>query len=132
MNEETIVDEELIQEFLENNNFVIVNAYQDPETNYTILEVLHQDHPDNNVKITLVTKTEEDEELSYLEFEGDDTWTEEEAKILLNDVMDLLVEAVKSTFPSEEKGSGSGSSSVSESSSESSTEGGSNSGSSSN
>ena len=83
------------------------------------LIIIHDLHPEDPITVFVVDDPENDT-VSLLEFEGPDVWTEEEAKGVLQQIMNALVEMVESYVKDTDnlpEGSKSGSASISNSNS---------------
>jgi len=88
-----------------NTNFIIDNLVQasfeiremklDPETEFWILTVVHDLHPDIETTVTLVSKDANGNDTMYLNFDGPDDYTDDEARQVLQEVLDVLVEMIE-------------------------------------
>ncbi len=111
-----------VGEILQDQEFTIVNLSVDPDTDDTTFIVVHDLHPEDEVRIKLVSNEEDGKDSMTLEFEGPDVYTDTEAKKVLNDVMAVILKVVENAVAQAEgsssgSGSGSGSSSSSASAS---------------
>jgi hypothetical protein len=75
-------------------DFEILDMVTDPDSGDIELKVKHDIHPDIEVIIKLVTP-KDDDDVMEMEFFGPDDYTDEEAKRVLQDVMDFLVETIE-------------------------------------
>ena len=91
------VNNELIQEVLESRNFVITEMESDPDKGITRLHVYHNTHPEDLVYVDLVAAINEgsEEETVEMQFQGPDVYTEDEARQVLQEVMDTLVTVIE-------------------------------------
>lgn len=87
-NEDFVVDEILLD-----TDFEIMN--QEEIDGEMVLTIVHNMHPDDEFKVKLVTKDAEGEDTMVLQFDGPDSYTEEEAKQVLQEVMDMLVKVIE-------------------------------------
>ena len=90
------VDQERVDSILSEERFSVLAMESDPEEKFTRLVVVHEVHPEDEVFIDILTKDEDDEDILEMQFSGPDTWTEEEAKEVLQDVMDTFVKIIES------------------------------------
>jgi hypothetical protein len=88
------LDTDFVTQELANSNFNIIDMVTDPETDDVVLSVIHDIHPDIEVVIKLIT-SKDDKEVMEMVFEGPDEYTDEEAKQVLQEVMDFLVQAIE-------------------------------------
>jgi hypothetical protein len=88
------LDTDFVTQELVNSNFNIIDMVTDPETEDVVLKVIHDIHPDSEVVIKLVT-SKGDKDVMEMVFEGPDEYTDEEAKQVLQEVMDFLVQAIE-------------------------------------
>ena len=88
------VTDDKVKDILEENNFQITNVEQiSPEM--TKLTVIHNLHPEEEIQIDIVSRVEDGEEVMEMQFTGPDVWTDEEAKQVLQEVMDTLVKVIE-------------------------------------
>jgi hypothetical protein len=88
------LDTDFVTQELANSNFNIIDMVTDPETDDVVLSVIHDIHPDIEVVIKLIT-SKDDKDVMEMVFEGPDEYTDEEAKQVLQEVMDFLVQAIE-------------------------------------
>jgi len=93
-------NEDHVMEILGDSNFEIVGL-ETPEENITRLTIVHELHPDDEVQIDIVSKTEDGEDVMEMNFTGPDIWTDEEAKAVLQQVMDTLVRVIETALEEE-------------------------------
>ena len=106
----TNVLHELVEEILRDKNFTIVDLSVDHETNETFFIVVHDVHPEEEVIIKLVSNDVDGDDAMQLQFEGPAVYTDDEAKVVLNEVMEVLLAIIdKATEEGSESGIGSGS-----------------------
>ncbi len=108
----TNVGHDTVGEILQDENFTIVDVSVDQDTNNTTFIVVHDLHPEDEVRVQLVSNEADGEDSMQLQFEGPDNWTDEEAKQVLQEVMDTIVKIIEEVIKAE-AGSGSGSGSAS-------------------
>ena len=122
----TNINPDFVQLVLESKDFDIlgIEAIDDNHTEFTIV---HEIHPDDQIKVMMISEEADGQDSTRLEFEGPDVYTEEEAKKVLHEVMEALLEIIERIINEDMLGPGSGSGSGSNSGSGSSS--GSNSGS---
>ena len=106
----TNVSNDLVSQILLDKNFDIISITANDEHNTSFL-IVHDLHPEEEIDVRLVSQQEEGDDAMELQFSGPDVYTDEEAKIVLNDVMQALIEIIEIAV--EEMGSGSGSGSTS-------------------
>ncbi len=106
----TSVSSELLGKFLQDEKFTIVEIVTDPETENLTFTIVHDMHPDDELVIELVSNESDGEDSMQLRCEGPDSYTEVEAKQVLQEVMDVIVKVVEEAIKLEQ-GSGSGSAS---------------------
>jgi hypothetical protein len=75
-------------------DFEIIDMVSDPESGDMELRIKHDLHPDIEVTIKLVT-SKNDDDVMEMEFIGPDDYTDDEAKKVLQDVMDFLVSTIE-------------------------------------
>ncbi len=83
----------VIDEIIDNAEFEILG--QKMVKGNVVLTVVADIHPDDEFKVTLITKDDTGEDTMLLQFDGPDEYTEEEAKIVLQQIMDLLVNIIE-------------------------------------
>ncbi len=83
----------VIDEIMSNADFEILS--QEMVEGNVVLTVVADIHPDDEFKVTLITKDDTGEDTMLLQFDGPDEYTEEEAKIVLQQIMDLLVNIIE-------------------------------------
>jgi len=106
----TNVSNDLVSQILLDKNFDILRI--DVETEHiTSFLIVHDLHPEEEIDVRLVSQQEDGNDAMELQFNGPDVYTDEEAKVVLNDVMQALIEIIEIAV--EEMGSGSGSGSTS-------------------
>ena len=89
------VTDDIIEDVLQENNFTILSVEQDPEKPITYMEINHNLHPEENIQILVIGKEENGEETMEMQFNGPDVWTDEEAKGVLQEVMDTLIDIIE-------------------------------------
>jgi len=87
------VTEQLIEQ-----DFNILDMVQDPETDILVLTIVHDLHPDDEFKVSLISKDEDGNDTMQMQFDGPDIYTEEEAKQVLQEVMDVLVTIIENAL----------------------------------
>lgn len=107
--EEHKVSENLVTSMMDDYDFTILSIDPVEDEKITQFIVVHDLHPEEEVTLRLVSKTEEGEEVMNMEFNGPDIYTEDEGKQVLQEVMDFLVAVIDEAVP--DIGSGSGSAS---------------------
>ena len=95
---------------IEAENFTILSINTD-DPNNTSLIVVHDLHPETEATITL-KHDDNEENMDVMEFNGPDEYTEEEAKQVLQEVMNLFIKIIEG-YSQPEEGSESGSASAS-------------------
>ncbi len=117
----TNVNQDLVGDLLQDENFTIVDLEVDTETDETTFIIIHNLHPEDEVRIKLVTNKDAKEEgdgedAMQLQFTGPDQWTDDEAKQVLHEVMDVITKIIEKAIEDhpipetiEDSGSGSGS-----------------------
>jgi len=85
---------DIVSEILLDENFTIVELKTDPETSDTLLTIIHDLHPEDEILVKLVSTKEDGEDSMQLQFEGPDNWTDEEAKTVLNEVMEVMSKVI--------------------------------------
>ena len=83
----------VVKELLD-SNFEILDIINDPESEDLSLKIIHDVHPDIEIMIRLITR-KDDEDVMEMVFDGPDEYTDEEAKMVLQEVMDFLVESIE-------------------------------------
>ena len=83
----------VIDEIMDNAEFEILG--QKMVKGNVVLTVVADIHPDDEFKVTLITKDDTGEDTMLLQFDGPDEYTEKEAKIVLQQIMDLLVNIIE-------------------------------------
>jgi hypothetical protein len=86
---------DFVVEKLAETNFEILEIDNDPDTGNIDLKIKHDIHPDIEVLIKLITKEDSGDDTMEMEFIGPDEYTDEEAKQVLQDIMDFLVGAIE-------------------------------------
>ena len=86
-----------VAQILEGKNFTVLEVFTDPEDDKnTGFIITHDSKPDKEIIIRLTSKLVDGEDVSTMNFEGeDDDFTEEEAKIILNEVMEAFIEVIE-------------------------------------
>jgi flagellar basal body-associated protein FliL len=105
--------EDHVQAILVEENFTILRMIEDDEQDRAGFVISHVSRPDDEINIFLVSN--EQDEAAQITFEGPDEYTEDEAKQILNEVMDAFIKIIEVASIDEESGSGSASASGSES-----------------
>jgi len=88
------VNTDFVTEELMNSNFEIIEMLPDQESGDIDFRIKHDIHPEIEVVIKLITR-KDDEDVMEMMFEGPDEYTDEEAKQVLQDVMDFLVSTIE-------------------------------------
>lgn len=91
------LNDDYVTEKLGEQPFQIINMEQDPESGNMVLTVIHEIHPDIEVSVSLISKTEDGEDTMELQFDGPEDYTDEEAKQVLQEVMNTLVTIIESS-----------------------------------
>lgn len=89
------MDNAYVTEKLQEQNFQILDMTTDPETEFLVLTVVHNIHPDIEFNITLITKDASGDDTMEMQFNGPDDFTDEEAKQILQEIMDVLINIIK-------------------------------------
>ena len=71
---------DIVGELLQDSDFTIVDLEVDQDTNDTVFTIVHDLHPEDECLVKLVSNEADGEDAMILEFEGPDSYTEEEAK----------------------------------------------------
>ncbi len=109
----TNVNHDMVGEILQDEKFTIVNLEVDPDTNETSFIVVHDLHPEDEVEVRLVSKDEDGEDSMQLQFSGPDSYTDEEAKVVLHEVMEVILKIIDKAIAEAGEASESGSGSAS-------------------
>ncbi len=88
---------------LQDYNFTIVELIADPDTTDTTFVIVHDLHPEDEVTIKLISEGEDGEDAMNLQFQGPDEWTEDEAKIVLNEVMEMIITVIEQSVEGKEE-----------------------------
>jgi hypothetical protein len=88
------LDTDFVTQELANSDFEILSMVTDPETEDVVLTIIHDIHPDIEIFIKLIT-SKEDKDIMEMVLEGPDEYTDEEAKQVLQEVMDFLVQSIE-------------------------------------
>ncbi len=91
----TNVPGDMVGEILQNEKFTIVDLSVDPVTSDTVLIIIHDLHPEDEVTVKLVSDKVDGEDSMQLQFEGPDCWTDAEAKRVLNEVMEVIMKIIE-------------------------------------
>jgi hypothetical protein len=105
--------EDHIQNILVEENFTILRMIDDDEQGRAGFVISHASRPDDEINIFKISNDQG--EADQIAFEGPDEYTEEEAKQILNEVMETFIKIIEIASIDEESGSGSASASGSES-----------------
>ncbi len=98
----TDIPADAIGEIMQDYNFSIVDLVADPDTTDTAFIIVHDLHPEDEIKITLVSNEVDGEDSMELKFEGPDEWTEDEAKIVLHEVMAMVTAVIEEAVEGED------------------------------
>jgi len=95
---------------LEQENFTIIDTLPEEDNLIKGFIIIHDLHPEEEITISFVEEDSNGEKLDKMEFTGPDVYTEEEAKQVLQEVMDVFTKiVVDSIDEGSESGSGSAS-----------------------
>ena len=92
---------DFVSQTLEDKSFEILNMEQNPDNDIIILTIVHDIHPDDHFTVSLISKDEEGNDVMTMQFDGPDTYTEEEAKQVLQEVMDTLTYIIEKAITDE-------------------------------
>ncbi len=95
-------DTDFVAAIIENYNFTIVDMIEQPDENKTGFIIIHDIHPEEEVEIFLISKDENGEDVMTMDFNGPDVYTNDEAKAVLQEVMDMFVEVIRAASIEEE------------------------------
>ncbi len=98
----TDIPADAVGEIMQDYNFSIVELIADPDTSDTAFIIIHDLHPEDEIKIALVSNGEDGEDSMELKFEGPDQWTEDEAKIVLHEVMNMVTAVIEKAVEGED------------------------------
>ncbi len=98
----TDIPADKVGEVLQDYNFTIVELISDPDTKNTVFKIVHDLHPEDEVTIKLISEGEDGEDAMNLQFEGPDEWTEDEATMVLNEVMEMIIYVIEQTVEGED------------------------------
>ncbi len=102
----TNIPQDVVGEILQDEKFTIVDVTVDPDTEDTVFIVVHDLHPEDEVQVKLVSNEEDGEDSMVLQFDGPDVYTDEEAKLVLHEVMDVIVKIVENAISEAEAKAG--------------------------
>jgi hypothetical protein len=109
---------DFVAEIMQDQKFTIVDLQVDPDTDETTFVIVHDLHPEDEVQVKLISNEEDGKDSMLLDFSGPDSYTEDEAREVLQEVSNVLVLIIEEAVNKlENSGSGSGSDSGSASSS---------------
>ncbi len=84
-----------VSEILLKQKFSIVELTADPVTNDTIMTIIHDLHPEDEVTVKIISKEQDGEDSMELKFEGPDNYTDAEATLVLHDVQDVMIAIIQ-------------------------------------
>lgn len=89
------LDTDYVAEKLDKEPFEILNMEQEEGSTTIVLTVVHELHPEQEFMVSLLSENEEGEDSMTLQFDGPDDFTDDEAKMILQQIMDTLVNIIE-------------------------------------
>ena len=89
------LNNDYVTQKLQEKQFQILDMEQDPDSSTLVLTVIHEIHPEVEVFISLISMDEDGNDTMEMKFDGPDDYTDMEAKQVLQEVMDTLVEIIE-------------------------------------
>jgi hypothetical protein len=83
---------------LSEQDFNILDMVPEPETGFLVLRMTHNLHPNVEFTVTLITLDSEGNDTMEMRFDGPDDFTDEEAKQVLQEVMDILIHIIEQSI----------------------------------